>query len=283
MCLIITIGLKFDILFKNVINTMCRIIFYYQTFKTEDNKLISLDSILYEGTPVTHIHVSAIHFGRDVNKDPYIHLNNRPPGDSYFDGMWVSVKQASSKNMKIIAMIGGAGGGYACLFSDFEVYYRLLCEFIKQRPFINGIDLDIEESCDINNIKKLINRIVSDFGKDFIITVAPLQGSLEQDTPGMGGFCYKDLLKSTEGAYIDYINCQSYGSYTLDSLEQIIKNGYNTEQIVMGMISGEEYSTELTKMYSKYGDHFGGVFIWEYFNATPTPLQWCKTVGSIIK
>ena len=45
-----------------------------------------------------------------------------------------------------------------------------------------------------------------DFGKDFIITMAPVAYALQSDTTGMGGFCYKDLYKSKEGVLIDYFN-----------------------------------------------------------------------------
>ena len=48
---------------------MSKVIFYYQTFKTQNNELISLDSILYNDSPVTHIHVASIHFGLDDNND----------------------------------------------------------------------------------------------------------------------------------------------------------------------------------------------------------------------
>ena len=264
------------------VSIMSRVIFYYQTFKTQDNELISLDSILYNGSPVTHIHIAAIHFGVGSDSKPYIHLNNRVPTNEYFDGVWKTVQRAVSKNITIVAMICGAGGGYSTLFSDFETYYKLLYNFLKDKPFISGIDLDIEEICDINNIKKLINRIVDDFGKDFIITVAPIQESLSSDIHGMGGFCYKDLMKSTEGSYIDYINCQAYSSYTLDTLDSIINNDYKVEQMVMGMISGQDYKTELEKMYKKYGNAFGGIFIWEYFNTIPSPKEWVKTIANIL-
>ena len=261
---------------------MNRVIFYYQTFKTSDKKLISLDNILYNDTPVTHIHIAAIHFGVDENNKPYIHLNNRIPTDEYFDDVWKTIQKAVSKNITIVAMMGGAGGGYSTLFSDFETYYKLLYDFLKEKTFISGVDLDIEENCNIDNIKKLINRIVNDFGKDYIITIAPIQGSLSSDTPGMGGFCYKDLMKSKEGSFIDYINCQAYWNYTLDSLESIVKNGYKVEQIVMGMISGQDYKTELENMHNKYGNTFGGVFIWEYFNTIPNPKEWTETIKSIL-
>ena len=32
----------------------------------------------------------------------------------------------------------------------------------------------------------------------------------------------------------------------------------------------QDYTTELKKTINKYGDNFGGVFIWEYYDAPPT-------------
>lgn len=261
---------------------MTRVIFYYQTFETSDNKFISLDPILYENTPVTHIHVSSIHFGIDSNKEPYIHLNNKSPYNEVFDNVWDTLNVAAGKNISVIAMIGGAGGGYSSLFSNFDMFYDLLYNFLKNKPFISGIDLDIEEEVDINNVKKLINKIINDFGEDYIITTAPVLSSLISDTPGMGGFCYKTLLNSKEGSYIKYINCQAYYNYTLSSLQKIVENGYNVNQIVMGMIAGESYSDELLKMVQTYGSQLGGIFVWEYFNTQPSPQEWLSQVGNIL-
>jgi len=261
---------------------MKHIILYYQTFYTQDNTLISLDPILYDNTPVSHIHVSSIHFGIDNNEEPYIHLNNKSPYHMYFDPVWKTIEKASSKNINIILMIGGAGGGYSSLFSNFDMYYDLLYNFLKNKPFISGIDLDIEEQCDLDNIKKLIRKIINDFGKDYIITTAPLASSLSENIPGMGGFCYKDLLNSPEGSYIKYINCQAYDNYSLSTFDSIIHNGYSPNQIIMGMLSGQQYSRELKKIVNKYKDTFGGVFTWEYYNAIPNPQDWVKDINSII-
>ena len=118
-------------------------------------------------------------------------------------------------------------------------------------------------------------------GADFIISTAPIQSSLSNDQPGMSGFCYKDLITSKEGQYIDYINCQAYDSYTLESLDNIVKNGYRSDKIVMGMLSGQSYQVELKKMVEKYKDMFGGVFIWEYFNAVPSALEWLTNIKTI--
>ena len=44
--------------------------------------------------------------------------------------------------------------------------------------------------------------------------MAPVQSSLEEDAPGMGGFIYKDLWLSPEGSLIDYFNGQFYGDFS---------------------------------------------------------------------
>ena len=47
------------------------------------------------------------------------------------------------------------------------------------------------------------------------------------------------------------------------------------------MLSGTEYQKEIEKVYQEYGDKFGGVFVWEYFNSNP--IVWLDTVATIIK
>ena len=107
-------------------------------------------------------------------------------------------------------MLGGAGGAYSDLFSNFEVYYGMLKTLINTKSFICGIDLDIEEPVSLDNVKMLIQRIKKDFGPNFLISMAPIQSSLQQDYPGMGGFIYKDLYSSEVGKLIDYFNGQFY-------------------------------------------------------------------------
>ena len=251
-----------------------KVILYYQTFTT-------LKPILFPGCPVTHIHLSAIHFGLEVNNDPYIHLNNYSPNDPRFSNVWKELKIAHDMGIKIILMVGGAGSAYQQLFSNFEVYYNLLHNLIKDKTIIQGIDLDIEESVSLDDIRCLIRRIRQDFTDKFIISTAPIQSSLESDTPGMGGFVYKDLMKSEEGKMINYINGQFYGDYSLNAYDTVVKNGYKPENVVMGMLSGQEYSEELKKIVEKYGKKFGGVFIWEYSDIKPNSMVWIKKIQDI--
>ena len=52
-------------------------IYYYQSF-------VGLEKIMKHIQDVDVIIVSSIHFGRDSNKEPYIHLNDNDPNDIIF-------------------------------------------------------------------------------------------------------------------------------------------------------------------------------------------------------
>ena len=255
---------------------MNKIIFYYQTFTTLkpiiDKKL------------VTHIHLSAIHFG--LNKDglPYVHLNDNDPSDKCFDELWDEINMCQKNGIKIILMIGGAGGAYSYLFNNFDTYYNLLLNTI-QKYKLDGIDLDIEESVKLLDVQNLIKKINNDLGNDFIISMAPIQSSIESDDPGMSGFIYKDLYKSNVGHLINYFNIQCYDSFTFESYQNMINNNYPIDKLVMGMIysqSLDQCITEIQKIINHY-HNIGGVFIWEYcFADNNKPLSWANSIYQIL-
>jgi len=237
-----------------------------------------------KGTPVTHIHVASIHFGNNTDGSPYIHLNNYPPNDKRFDSVWEELREMEKLGVEIVLMMGGAGGAYSYLFEKFDVYYPMLKETIISHPVIKGIDLDIEEYVSLDNVKKIINQIDNDFGDDFIISMAPVQGSLQEDVPGMGGFIYKKLYESDEGKRINYFNGQFYGDYSVLSYQQVVENGYPSEKVVMGMVTGQNLMNNLgvmKQLCEKY-KCFGGVYNWEYFNSPPdgssNPGEWADLV-----
>ena len=100
-------------------------------------------------------------------------------------------------------MIGGAGSAYQQLFSDYPKYYQMLKTTLEKHPVITGVDYDIEEECSLNDIRMLMRDIRRDF-PHFTMSFAPVQSSLEDNYPGMGGFVYKDLWES-KGRKMDYI------------------------------------------------------------------------------
>jgi chitinase len=258
-------------------------IYYYQTF-------VGLDQLLSHVQDIDVIIVSSIHFDRDKQGNKYIYLNDNKPNDPCFDTLWTDVQKAYSQGVCITLMIGGAGGAYQELFSDFDTYYPQLVSLLNEKNFICGIDLDIEEEVDINQVKMLINCLIRDFGEQFIITMAPIAPSLMNDQIGMGGFVYKELYNSPEGKYIQWFNTQCYESFSYDTYKRIIDNGYPPEKIVMGMMSGQFNKQtfknaihECVKIKQTYPE-FPGVYDWEYLNAPPDksdPSQWCKLLKNI--
>tara|TARA_B100000427_G_scaffold293961_1_gene272243 strand:+ start:484 stop:1284 length:801 start_codon:yes stop_codon:yes gene_type:complete len=258
-------------------------IYYYQTF-------IGLDKALTHIEDIDVINISSIHFGKDNEGNKSIYLNDNKPYDSLFNELWLQTKQASVQGCTIMLMVGGAGLAYTELFSDFNTYYPQLRKLINDKPWIQGIDLDIEELTTIDNVKKLINQLVHDFGDDFIITMAPIATSLMYDGSSMAGFNYKELFHSNEGSKIHWFNAQSYYSFSFETYESMVNNGYPPEKIVMGMESGQFNNhtfnnalTEVIKIINKYPT-MAGVFDWEYLDAPPNkkdPSQWSKLMKHI--
>jgi len=252
---------------------MNKIIYYYQTFT-------GLEPVLKQKPQmVTDIIVCSIHFGLDVNRNPYIHLNDLVPDNKTFDKMWEEVETAHNMGMNIHIMLGGAGGAFEDLFNNFETYYKMLLELINSKKFINGINLDVEEPVGLDNIIKLIKRLDQDLDKDFKITMAPVSFALVSNSQGMGGFRYKDLKQSEVGNRISQYNGQFYGDFTFETYDSAIKNGYSPEEVVIGML-GSEYNSsnivnacnELKKIMNKY-PNFCGVFVWEYCQAPPDKVK----------
>jgi len=258
-------------------------IYYYQTF-------VGLEQSLTHIEDIDVIIVSSIHFGKDPNGNESIYLNDNKPYDPIFNDLWLQTKESSVQGCTIMIMMGGAGLAYGELFSDFDTYYPLLKRLIVEKSWIRGIDLDIEENVTLDNVQMLIRKLVQDFGKDFIITMAPVSSSLQGDGGSMGGFDYKTLYRSEEGKYIHWFNTQCYGSFSKDTYDSIIKNGYPSEKIVMGMESGQfdestfKNALENVKEIQKTYPTFAGVYDWEYLNAPPDakdPSQWAKLMKNI--
>ena len=257
-------------------------IYYYQTF-------VGLHKLLDHIQDIDVINISS-HFDKDKLGNKNIYLNDNLPTNKMFDKMWEESELASNQNTTIMLMVGGAGGAYTNLFNDFDIYYPLLKQLVEDKSFIQGIDLDIEEEVSIDNVKMLIRKLKEDFGDKFIITMAPVASSLMNDGPGMSGFVYKELFCSEEGQYIEWFNTQCYYSFSKETYDSIIKNGYPPEKVVMGMESGQFDKTnfkialdEVKKCIENYPD-MAGVYDWEYLDAPPDDNDcsaWCKLMKRI--
>lgn len=262
-----------------------KIIYYYQT-------PTDLTSIYINTIYTTHIHLSSIHFGFNSDNTPYIHLNDDNPYDSKFDMVWNQLTIAKTKGIKIILMVGGAGGAYNALFNNYNVFYPMLLELINNKSCIDGVDLDIEEACDINDVRKLICDISQDTKQlvNFIISMAPSSGDMLANNSIYGElmamlnnnmWTYKELYATPEGQRIDYFNVQTYGTdFSKDTFNAIVNNGYPSDKIIMGCI-GQQFSN-WTEYYNTLNSisNIGGAFIWEY---CLRPIDWDYYVWLAIK
>jgi len=251
-----------------------RIIYYYQTF-ADLTPMLQLSP-----QPLTHIILAAIHFGKDATtQQPYIHLNDLEPDDPQFDNVWSQLRLANNVHgINIRVMIGGAGGAYGELFSNYGIYYKMLVDLLTIGPaagLVSGVDLDVEEPTELENIRKLIRDLHKDL-PDLKFTMAPVAGALyDKDGRGMGGFSYIDLLETDEGRLIEWFNGQFYyGDFDVEHFDMSCNNLYGlvgSDQIVMGTEVGQWAPNDWDKCYSiikdvkdKYDD-MGGVFFWEYY------------------
>ena len=259
-----------------------KVCYYYQTF-------VGLHQISANPQDTDLIIVSSIHFGLDKEKQPHIYLNDNLPHDSIFDTMWTECHALENQDVQIHLMVGGAGGAYDILFKDYETYYPMLADLLRNKTFISGINIDIEEVVRLEDVYKLITDLKKDF-TELEITMAPVQSSLESDDPGMGGFSYKELWTHMKDN-IDMLNVQAYESFSYESFVAIVKNGYPPEKIILGMESGQFTKDtfkvaldEIKKIMITYPT-FGGVYDWEYLNAPPLgtkdPSEFSRLMKSV--
>jgi hypothetical protein len=254
---------------------MNKIIIYYQTF-------CGLEKIYNNSNPmVTHIHLAAIHFG-EINNKTYIHLNDNNPNDPEFDDVWEDLIKCKQRGIKIILMVGGAGGAYEYMFSNTKNYntcISLLYNLINdKKDLFDGIDLDIEESIGLDNTMNLLIDLNSSLPSTFLITMAPISQSLENNIDGLGGFKYSDILNSQLKNRISYLNCQFYNYdvfyyyddfFTYDTLydayNKCINNKVSRKMLVIGIdYIDAEYYPSLEQIIDK--GKISGVFFWEYNN-----------------
>lgn len=255
-----------------------RIIIYYQTLVDLSSLLEEVKAAPSDKPILTHITLSSIHFGYNSDKSPYIHLNDDDPDANKFVKVYNQLREFKKLGIKINLLIGGAGGAFERLFSDYQTFYKLLKNTINIMDFIDGFNIDIEEEVSIENMALFLNDLNKDYSNKDIV-FAPLGSSIASNQPGMGGFAYKDLIKAIPNIKIDYYNTQCYYDYSLEIFEEMINNGYNENEIVLGMLVGQDFNVilqEIEKIVKKY-PNVGGVAIWEYWNA---PQDWCKQVSS---
>jgi hypothetical protein len=149
---------------------------------------------------------------------------------------------------------------------QFEAYYTPLKAEVARHK-LNGLDLDVEEEVPLRTATRLISRLRSDFGPDFLITLAPVATALMPDPnvpphlrpprpmlasgpspnplyptlPHLSGFSYPELECSVYGREIAWYNTQFYCGWgdasTTQWYDAIIAAGWNPSKVVLGVVT----------------------------------------------
>lgn len=160
---------------------------------------------------------------------------------------------------------------------------------------LDGIDLDVEISTEAPvEIEKLIKQLRSDFGRDFIITLAPVASALSGGN-NISGFSYT-TLEADCGSDIDWYNAQFYSGFgsmneTTDYDNIITNLPLDPSRLLAGTLSNKSngsgwvelntIKSTIRQLMQKYGDSFGGIGAWEYFNSQPDtdePWTWAAVM-----
>ena len=145
----------------------------------------------------------------------------------------------------------------------------------------------------LDNIVTLIQRLRTDFGKDFIITLAPVARALKGGA-NISGFDYK-TLEQNYGNEIGWYNAQFYSGYGSMSdpknYNDIVMNcPLDPSRLVAITLSNEGNGTgawvelkivksTVRQLLKKYG---GGIAALEYYNSEPDtdePWTWAAVMG----
>lgn len=276
-----------------------RIITYYQTHHTPDGAHISVLPLLTNpGISLTHLILAAIH----INDDPSaITLNDHPPSHSRFITLWAELRILQASGIKVLGMLGGAAPGtYTRLDTQagFDVYYPPLRDLVRERG-LDGLDLDVEERMSLEGIIRLIDALRSDFGKEFIITLAPVASALLDHRRNLSGFDY-EALEVMRGRDIAWYNAQFYCGWgdcaSPLMYEMVLARGWPQEKVVVGLVTNPEngagwvpWEVLGTVVPVLCGRHprFGGVMGWEYFNSLPggreRPWEWARWMTVLLR
>ncbi|KAH8889053.1 glycoside hydrolase, partial [Thozetella sp. PMI_491] len=279
-----------------------RIVQYYaKQFEPNsgDTKKVSILPLVNSSTGG---HVTNIIMGTwYLRENGTMRLNGFDPDNSSLSWLWPEVKKVQKAGVPVTMMMLDYWSLVAKNSTSFETCYRALHDTLAKYGF-DGIDLDIEDkwtaddeinpnAIKLDSVINLIDRLKSDFGPDFLITLAPVASALSGGQ-SLSVFNYKELERQ-RGSSIAWYNAQFYNYHgfagTPGDYIAIIDNGWSPDRVVLGMATNYEWhgAANLTtkvphtirKLTAKY-PNFGGVDGWDYIDALPggyvAPWKWAE-------
>lgn len=275
-----------------------RVVVYYQT-QYADDAYVSPLGLTENGTGVTHLIVGAVHVNALDGPHAPVHLNDDPPDAERYAPMWRDLGTLRGEGVPVLAMVGGAAqGSFARLDTEFDTYYPLLRDFLREYE-LDGVDLDVEEEMSLAGIERVIDALRADFGGGFLITLAPV-GTALSGGGNLSGFDYERLYRD-RGEAVSWFNGQFYNGWgslaSTASVDAIVERGLiPPEKLVAGALTapangGSGYVdmptlTGTIRQLVSAHPGFGGVDGWEYFNSEPggtsAPWRWAAEVSAAL-
>ncbi|GAB7338317.1 hypothetical protein MBLNU457_4628t1 [Dothideomycetes sp. NU457] len=275
-----------------------RVVVYHQTHHRNDRP-VSVLALITNQTGVTHVIIAAIH----LNDGARLTLNDDPPDAAKFQTLWSEVAWLRASGIKVLGMLGGAAKGSFTKLDgsqdQFEEYYAPLSTLIRTQH-LDGLDLDVEEPMSLQGIIRLIDRLRTDFGPSFLITLAPVATALVPGQKHLSGFSYH-ALEAARGREIAWYNAQFYCGWgdasTVSHYAYIVGVcGWDTERVVLGLVTNPgngagyvaqaNFDNVVREIRNRF-PRFGGVMGWEYFNSLPggeeRPWEWAGAMARVVR
>ncbi|CAK7233660.1 hypothetical protein SCUCBS95973_008669 [Sporothrix curviconia] len=300
--------------------TLPRLVIYFQTTHnaTTGQPISMLPLITEQGIALTHLIVCSFHIGEPGSAaTPTLHLNDYPPSDPHFATLWNETAVLQAAGVRIMGMVGGAAAGSFAADTldstdtdEYEAAYSQLYDAIVIYS-LQGMDLDVEQSMSQAGITRLVERLNSDFGPNFEVTMAPVASALQPGGAGanLSGFNYSALaatLAASATSGVSFYNAQFYNGFgslaTPSDYESIVAppNGqWTTEEVLLGQITapseGSGYiepgtlNATVVALRDYYGtdNPLGGIMGWEYFDSAPggtsAPWEWAQDMTAILR
>ncbi|KAK7018346.1 chitinase 3 [Favolaschia claudopus] len=213
-------------------------------------------------------------------------VNNHVHIAQILDFAWDEMKQVQKAGVPV-SMFLRAGFHLLNDASKFEALYAPLHTLITNRKF-DGIDLDIEnDAITLATTVKLIRRLRADFGKNFIITLAPVATALAGGI-NLSSFSYTDLEKEVGSEIAWYKRpVLRHRRPDRETLREGRRQRLGSSRFTIGMASSHDFNTgtfplsdlhpilaNITKAHPKVAGMAG----FDYYDQCPggwgAPWQW---------
>lgn len=149
-------------------------------------------------------------------------------------------------------------------------------------------------------IIRLIDRLRTDFGSTFLITLAPVATALMPGQKHLSGFDYA-ALEAARGREIAWYNTQFYCGWgdasTIAHYAYIVGVvGWDPDKVVLGLVTNPGngagfvaqgvFDGVVSAIRARFPT-FGGVMGWEYFNSLPggeqRPWEWASAMSRVVR